>query len=101
MLIYNITTKMVAGIEDAWLEWAKTEFIPGAIASGCFNSGRVMRLLDVDDEEGPTYAIQLEFTERKQYDRWNEEYAGASTDEAFRRWGNQFISFKSLLAIVN
>lgn len=101
MLIYNITTKMVTAIEQDWLEWAKTDFIPGAIATGCFVSGKIMRLLDVDDEEGPTYAIQFELPGRDGYERWNNEYAEPAAEAAFRRWGSQFISFKSLLTIVN
>lgn len=92
---------MTFAIEAEWLKWARDVYIVTAIESGCFVTGRVLRLLDTEDDEGPTYAIQLEAAGRPAYDNWINGLAEPLMEEAFRRWGNQFIAFKSLLSIVN
>ena len=57
MIIYNVTIKVDASIADAWLQWLLREHIPDMLHTGCFRSHRVVRLMEVDDSEGPTYAV--------------------------------------------
>jgi hypothetical protein len=58
MFLYNVTIKVKAEIHTDWLEWLKTEHIPDVMSSDCFSSSKVLRLLEVDDSEGPTFAVQ-------------------------------------------
>ncbi|HEY1022825.1 MAG TPA: DUF4286 family protein, partial [Flavisolibacter sp.] len=58
MIIYNVTIKVDASIADAWLAWLLEEHIPEVMQTGCFSDKKVVRLLEVDESEGPTYAIQ-------------------------------------------
>ena len=59
MIIYNITTLVSWPIHDAWKEWLMNEYIPELMGTALFSHFQVVRLMEVDEDEGPTYALQL------------------------------------------
>lgn len=101
MLIYNVTTKVDWSIADDWLEWMKEEHIPAVMNSGCFERHHLVKLLEVDDEEGPTYAAQYFANSRLQYDEYIDNYASKFRGEVISKWGNKFIAFRTLMEIVD
>ena len=64
MLIYNVTVKVNWAIHDAWLIWMQHEHMQDVVATGCFTHSQLIRLLETDEEDGPTYAAQY-YTENK------------------------------------
>ena len=60
-----------------------------------------MRLLEVDDSEGPTFAVQYRAESKAQYNRYIEQFAGLMRQESLDKWGDQFIAFRSLMQVVN
>ena len=58
MYIYNVTIQLVWGIHEDWLQWMKTKHIPEVMATGCFTDFRFVRVLEMDETEGPTYATK-------------------------------------------
>ncbi|MCW3087685.1 MAG: hypothetical protein JWQ78_1071 [Sediminibacterium sp.] len=101
MLIYNITTQITWPIHEAWVKWMQEEHIPEVMESGCFATVRFVRLLETDETEGPTYAVQFQADSRTEYDEYLAQYAPGLRKEAMEKWGNQFISFRSLMEVVN
>ncbi len=101
MIIYNVTVKPAAAIAEPWLQWLRDEHIPAIIATGCFTDARVLRLLEVDDSEGPTYAVQYFAESRAQYNRYIELFAKTQRQAGFDKWGDQFIAFRSVMEVVN
>ena len=101
MIIYNVTIKVNASIHYEWLSWLKQEHIPDIINTGCFTSANILRLLETDDIDGPTYAIQYFAESKALYNIYIEKYAGLMRQKSFDKWGNQFIAFRSLLEVVN
>ena len=97
MIIYNVTTKVAAHIAAHWLVWMQQQHIPAVMATGCFTAYKIVRLLDVDDTEGPTYAVQYSAPSRAIYDRYVSTFAEELREDAYARWGNSFISFRSLM----
>ncbi len=100
MLIYNVTTKVSQAIADDWLHWLKDEHIPAITATGYFTHATILRLLEIDDTEGPTFAVQYFAKNQEDYDQYLQEFADTLRNDAFKKWGNQFISFRSLMHIV-
>lgn len=100
MLIYNVTTKVAAAVASQWLQWMQQHHIPAVMGTGCFTTYKIVRLLDVDDSEGPTYAVQYHAADRAGYDRYIEEFADAMRADVYAMWGNNFISFRSLMEVV-
>lgn len=101
MIIYNVTTKVDHTVATAWLNWLTTEHIPDIIATGCFTHATVLHLLEVDDTEGVTYAVQYHTTEKSLYDRYLQQFAGNMRAKAMEKWGDKFIAFRSLMEVVH
>src|SRR5688572_20542310 len=101
MIIYNVTIKVAAAIHDKWLQWLQEEHVPEVVDTGCFTHAVITRLLEIDDSEGPTYAIQYHSESKALYNRYIEKYAGEMRKKSFARWGDQFIAFRSVMQIVN
>ncbi len=100
MFIYNVTSKIDHSISEAWLQWIQQEHIPDIIATGCFSKATVLRLLEVDDSEGPTYAIQYAAESKASYNRYIEKFAPVMRQKAIDKWGNKFIAFRSFMQVV-
>jgi hypothetical protein len=101
MFIYNITTKVGWNINDAWVGWMMQEHMPLLLNTNCFTRYQLLKLHEQDDEEGPTYVAQY-FTESKAlYNRYIELYADKMFKETINKWGDNFISFRTLLEIID
>jgi len=101
MIIYNVTVKVENVIHESWLQWMQEIHIPEVVGTGCFTHAVVLRLLEIDDNEGPTYAIQYHATSKALYNRYIAHYDGEMRKRAFDRWSNQFIAFRSVMQAVN
>lgn len=100
MIIYNNTIKVHPAIEPAWLQWQKEEHIPEIMRSGLFSDYKIYRLLEQDDSDGNTYVIQFTAPGLVHYRRYLDEFAPALTAKAFQKWGDQFITFKTIMQVV-
>lgn len=101
MIVYNVTTNVSWAIHDDWLQWLKQEHIPRMLQTGCFFESRILRLLEIDDEHGPTYAIQLHASSAADYQAFIERYAESLHQEAHERWSNQIIAFSSVMEVLH
>jgi uncharacterized protein DUF4286 len=101
MLIYNVTTKVKNSIADEWLSWLKEEHIPELIKTGCFTHAVILHLAEVDDAEGRTYAVQYHTANMELYNCYIEQYADAMRKKTIDKWEDKFISFRTIMEIVN
>lgn len=100
MLIYNVTTKVSPQVHESWLEWMKKEHIPEIIATGLFHDYRICRLLDQDDSDGPTYAVQYFTDTLENYHTYLQEHAGQLRQKSFDAFGDQFVAFRTVMQVV-
>lgn len=99
-VIYNVTVKVNEGVAKAWLDWLLHEHIPDVMNTGCFVKYQVVRLLEVDDSEGPTYAVQYHASSKANYNRYIEKHASELRAVSNEKWGNQFIAFRTVMQVV-
>lgn len=100
-ILYNVTVKVDAGIAAAWLQWSLSQQIPAVLQTGCFFDFKLVRLLEVDDTEGPTYAIQYFAESKADYNRYMSLHAATFLKQAFSHWGDAFIAFNSVMEILH
>lgn len=100
MLIYNVTTKVDWSIADEWLQWMQAVHIPEVIGTGCFEKHQLVRLLEVDEEEGPTYAAQYFAVSKAKYEYYINHYAPAFGKQITGKWGDKYIAFRSVMEVV-
>ncbi len=101
MIIYNVTSKIDWSIHDQWVKWMQEEHIPEVIATGCFTHAQLLRLIETDETEGPTYAAQFFAEIKTQQDLYIEKFAPSLRQKTLKKWGNLFISFRSTMQVVN
>ena len=97
MIIYNVTVKVDPLIAEEWLKWIRSEHIPEIMNTGCFTDFKIVRLLEVDDSEGPTYAIQYSALSKEDYNRYIDFHSSELIKKSFDKWGEQFFAFKSVM----
>lgn len=101
MIIYNVTVKTELSIAEAWLKWMKEEHIPDILATRCFYNAAILEMLEPEEEDAMTFAVQYQANTREEYDEYIKRYADAMRQKAFDKWGNRFIAFRSLLKVVH
>jgi hypothetical protein len=101
MLIYNVTTKVDWSIHNDWVYWMKQEHIPDLLQTGLFFDSRFVRVLEMEEDEGPTYAVQYFAHTIEEYQQYIRDFSDTMRKKAMERWGNQFISFRSLMQSVD
>ncbi len=87
-------------IKEEWLSWLKETHIPEVLGTSCFTEANILKLLEQDDTEGPTYAIQYKAESKSSYNRYIELFAPGMRQKSFDRWGDKFIAFRSVMQLL-
>jgi hypothetical protein len=101
MIIYNVTIQVTWAIHDAWFEWMKLQHIPEIMNTGLFDHYQMVKLIDTEEKDGPTYAIQYYALNESDYREYLEKHAELLRQKSFERWGDQFVAFRSAMEVIN
>ena len=61
----------------------------------------MLHLIEADDPEGITYAIQYHAESKSMYNRYIEKYSEEMREKGIEKWGDKFIAFRTLMQVVN
>ncbi len=100
MILYNVTIKIDWPIHEEWLQWMKEVYIPGMLSTGFFIDYRTLRLLLVDDSDGPTYAIQYYASSLDDYKQFAECHSNIQSRKEFDKWGDKMVTFGTIMEVV-
>ncbi len=100
MIIYNITIKVEWSVAEEWVQWMREVQIPGVLNTGCFEKYQLARLLQVDETEGPTYAIQYFAPSLSKYDYYLQHYNASFRQQVKDKWGDKYVDFRTLMQVV-
>jgi len=100
MIIYNVTIKVDWSVHDQWLRWMKEEKLPGMLATPFFYEYRMVRLLETDDTDGPTYAVQYAAHSLKEYNRYITSHLIKHSQMEAGLWGNKAVHFSTVMEVV-
>ena len=101
MFIYNVTSKVSWEVQEKWIKWMQSEHIAEILETGLFLKYQLVRLQDVDDIDGPTYAVQYYLDNKEDYDQYIRQYARILREKGNAKWGDQVISFRTLMEVIN
>jgi hypothetical protein len=100
VILYNVTVKVDHAVHQDWLAWMQQTHIPEVLATGFFVEGRLWKLLDQDESDGLTYAVQYKALSMEQYEAYRDGAAPALQAAHRARYGDQCVAFRSLLESV-
>jgi len=66
------------------------------MSTGLFSSFKVLRLLELDEQEGLTFAVQFHAETEEHYRNYIAEHAPALRLAATQQWGDQVMGFRTL-----
>ena len=100
MIIYNITFKIEWPVAEDWLRWMQETHIRKVLETGCFEKHQLVRLLQVDETEGPTYACQFYAPALSKYNYYLQHYAQLFREQIQEKWGEKYIDFHTLMQVI-
>lgn len=100
MIIYNVTVSIDNSVAEEWLDWMKSIHIPEVMATGFFLNNQIARLLHEEDNGGTTYAVQYTCRSLADLEEYQRDHAPELQAKVTNRYGEKFLSFRSLLEIV-
>lgn len=101
MYIYNMTIKVDPEIHQRWLFWVNAEYVPLILNTGKFTRHQLLRLREVDDSDGPTYALQLFADSKADYNAFKALHEAAVHQAEQAAWGSKMLCFSTLMEIVH
>lgn len=101
MIIYNVTSKVSNPVTELWLQWMKDVHIPQMKETGCFTNAIILHLIEADDTDGKTFAVQFHSESRGLYNRYINTFADGMRKKSVEKWGEQVISFRSVMQVVH
>ena len=78
----------------------RNDFIPEMIATELFSHYRIVKILDIDESDGPTYAIQYFTDNRAKYDQFVQIYSDKLSQKAIEKWKDKIFSFRSFMEVI-
>ena len=100
MILYNVTVILDESVEQEWVKWMNEEHVPDVMATDCFVSNRMLKVLD-SPNEGVTYCMQYIAENTEKYERYKTEFAPALQADALQKFENKFVAFRTLMEFVN
>ena len=97
MIVYNVTIKVDLPIHELWVRWMKEDHIPKVLQTGCFTDFKFYRIMEENQSDGMTYAVQYFASDLSHYFDYKEKYAEGLQKEAKDTWPDQFSAFRTLL----
>lgn len=100
MFLYNITYLIPGEISKDWLKWMKEKHIPAIMETKLFEKNTLLQLINIDEQDGITFALQLYTDSELKYDEYEERFAPTLRIDAKQVWGEQILSFRTSMRIV-
>lgn len=101
MVVYNVTSNVAPSVAEEWLTWMKEVHIPEVLETEMFTHYRILHVLDQDESEGITYAVQYFANTLENCRKYISESAPALREKAIKHWGEQVISFRTIMESVD
>jgi hypothetical protein len=99
-ILYNVTIKIESAIHVEWLAWMNRVHLPDVMATGCFESYKVTKIMGDDDDHGVGFAIQYVCPSMEIFEKYRDQHAPSLQQAHADRYRNQYVSFRTLMEIV-
>lgn len=100
MIIYNVTVNIDESVHVQWLNWMRTKHINDVLATGKFDSARLVKVLVDEEMGGVTYSVQYFAYNKDALQAYYRDDADRLREEGLMLFGNKMLAFRTELEIV-
>lgn len=100
MIIYNVTINIDESVHDQWLDWMRNKHINDVLATGKFDSARLVKVLIEEETGGTTYSVQYFAYNMDALKAYYREDAERLREDGMRLFGNKMLAFRTELEII-
>ena len=101
MIVYNVTVKINAEVQEEWLRWMRETHIPDVMATGMFQSYSLNRIISLEDADGASYAIQYHCPDMATFHKYQLQHAPQLQKDHTERYKDQFVAFRTLMEVID
>ena len=76
-------------------------YLPRLMASGCFESYRLHKLVGLPQEDAPTYAVQLMASSKKMLDQYLKIHEEEDQNLMLDQFGDKLVEFRTVMLVVD
>lgn len=87
-------------MHDEWLAWMKAVHIPAVLDTGFFFDHKMYRLMELNEADGITYAIQYFCDSFENYMQYQKEHAPTLQQAHADKYKDKFVAFRTLMRAV-
>lgn len=99
MILYNVTSSLDPEVEQEWVAFLREVHLPNVMATGLFVRNQLCHLLN-EEEGGVTYAAQYFCNSTGQLEEFQEQFELALEADLTTRFPGQYVSFRTVLEII-
>lgn len=100
-VILNTTFVVHTSIEQDFLHWVRTVYIPSVKTAGIFGEPRVARVLTRIEPDTESIAIQMVASDHAAAEKWHDETAALLKDDLCTEWRNLTMHFTTYMEILD
>ena len=100
MIVYNVTVKIDLEVHEDWLHWMQSKHIPDVMNTKKFSDHRMYRIMEEDQRDGITYAIQYFAESFSDIQDYQQEFAKDLQKEHTDRYKDKYVAFRTLMKSV-
>lgn len=97
MYLFNETVGIDANVEQQWLTWAKTAYIPAVLNTQLFTGYRIYKVLHESEDGGISYSIQFFSASLENVVQFLEVFAPALVEQQHHLFNHKHVAFRTLL----
>lgn len=98
MLLYNTTFAIEPSIEQEFLQWLHSEFIPSATADGqYFDSPELFRIESRAGDDAISFALHLRASSRDEIETWYADHGSRLLAYLMQHWNGRALCFSTTL----
>ncbi len=95
-MIVNTTFHVEQSVEQEFIDWIRTGYIPEANEKGNLHTPLFMRIM-TPMEGGTGYAVQLQARDKAEVERWLDEVQPRLLTEMAHKWGKKVMFFTTIM----
>lgn len=97
MYLFNETVGIDAGVEQEWLAWAKTAYIPAVLNTQLFTGYKIYKVLHESEDGSISYSIQFFSASLENVVQFLEVFAPQLVERQRQMFSHKHVAFRTLL----